>query len=154
MKSLLDVADKDIVPMSKEDAMLFVNITFTEVLTNLPIFKARDWEEQPLMEKAPFLLKILLNRAGIFAHEMEMNIMVPTFLSSISKTPGEAVMWAYTLYKLWLEIGVPITMVELTNKFPQGFPSESAMEEIWNSQKGRSNGIDVDNMLDYEKYWK
>lgn len=67
---------------------------------------------------------------------------------------GNAVLWAYACKQMHDKTRKKITMTELANFFPMGFPTEEAMHACWDSQKGYNMGLkNVDNYLDSREAW-
>ncbi len=105
--------------------------------------------------KNTFMFRVFKNRLEAYAPDVICGNAPFVFLVCLCKTPAEAVMWAYTLKHMSiLEHGEKITIKTLTKYFPTGFPKESTMHSCWDNQKGRANGVDGDNLLDYPEYWK
>ena len=67
--------------------------------------------------------------------------------------PGMAVMWAFMLYVMWSEGGgSTLRLQDWAYYFPDGVPTESAMQEAWDYQKGHVHGLKEDNLLD-TRHW-
>lgn len=62
--------------------------------------------------------------------------------------PGRMVMWAYTLYREFKKKSTPVTLKSLCHTFGSGFPDAKAYQTMWENQKGRTHGVEVDNLLD------
>lgn len=103
----------------------------------------------------PFLTRILIKRLVITGNEEKIaDMSTILFISSLCKTPGDAVLWAWTLWQLYLKLNTTVTLKIVYEEFPMGFPTEEAGHEIWDNQKGYTHGIEVDNILDNGLIWR
>lgn len=59
--------------------------------------------------------------------------------ASISSTPGDCVLWAYTLWCMWRKAGKRITLTEYASAFPVGIPTDNEKLRIWDSQKQQTS---------------
>lgn len=119
-------------PLSEEMSYCFLNmLTFENTKSEIP-------DEV----KNKFLYKVIDGRA----RQIGLDITNPAkvFLMFLTKSPGAAVMYLYALRSK----GVSCSMDSIADLFPAGFPSEAALEDLWDQQKGASNGVPVDNCLD------
>lgn len=73
--------------------------------------------------------------------DMDVSVAVQMFCSSMCKTFGQAVMWAYTLNELSVDTNRPVDMTALAMGFPWGFPSAKEYDRAWVSQKVKSHDI-------------
>jgi hypothetical protein len=77
------------------------------------------------------------------------------FISMLCKTPGDAVMWAYTLYLMWCDKGgdkdQPLDLEIFTEYFPWGVPEADEYKVIWDEQKDPDSPLS--NLLDNQKLW-
>ena len=89
---------------------------------------------------------IMKNRIQLSGgHVIEESVLIFLALSCV-RTPGDAVMWAYTLTKM-VEKGGDLSMDDFVAEFPMGFPGESETLRIWEAQK--ELGAPSGNWLDY-----
>ncbi len=88
-----------------------------------------------------------------FSHT-PVSMAVGAFLSYLSKgSPGNAVMWAYAMNRLYKEKRQTINMSLLADAFPWGFPSEDEQIRLWRAQKGEMHNSECDNMVDQAETW-
>lgn len=130
--------------MSKEETMAFLTLSL-EGLDRIP--------EDAIKEvKGSLFYKIVESRLEIQGAKATDDVLV--FLSTLkeSSTPAVAVMWAYTIWAIYFksEKKEPVTLEDLTWKFPNGFPIEDSLREAWDEQKitGPRENFESDNLLD------
>jgi hypothetical protein len=86
------------------------------------------------------------------AYQVPVSIRVRLICSEMCSNPGECVVMAWTLAKIYSEIKRTVTMDDLfMGPFGNGFPdldNKEAGQKLWDSQKGFNNGQDCDNLLD------
>ena len=88
--------------------------------------------------KALFQYQLGAKRAELMGLAFQDNAMA--FLSLMCETPGAIVMYL----SAFRAKGIPVTMSEIVNQFPMGFPSKESLSQMWGKQKGQT----VDNELD------
>jgi hypothetical protein len=76
---------------------------------------------------------------------------VLVLVSALCTSPGQAVLWAYTLAAL--AASKLYTLEDWCETFPVGTPTEEAISKLWDHQKGFKHGIEADNLLDNPDYW-
>lgn len=137
--------------MDKEDTVLFINLLMLEN-------KNERYEELKNALKDSPISQIIRSRLSLYKEEDSYNIVSPYLLAWLENltggSPGKAVMWAHTLKEIHKKIDKTITINSISLNFPLGFPSEEGYSYVWNSQKGRSQNIEVDNVLDTNMAWK
>lgn len=74
------------------------------------------------------------------------------WLSDISDRPGDAVLWAFTIARRTKELGRTYTFADWALDFDR-LPTDEDREHIWDSQKGYSLGVNVDNAVDVMEWW-
>lgn len=79
---------------------------------------------------------------------LEVSDQAKVFLMFETKSPGTAVMYLYALRSKFTSV----TMNDLANVFPNGFPTEDTLEKMWDKQKGYTYNDSVDNYLDGLKF--
>ena len=92
--------------------------------------------------KALFQYQLGAKRAEVMGLAFQDNAMA--FLSLMCETPGAIVMYL----SAFRAKGIPVTMSEIVNQFPMGFPSKESLSQMWDKQKGET----VDNELDAIKW--
>ena len=74
---------------------------------------------------------------------------VKAFISSLACNVGTVVMYAYALKYLAQKRGVEVlTMEDIVQGFPFGFPDQDSLQKQWGAQKGFALGQEFDNLLD------
>lgn len=137
IQSFLDYTDK-VQPMSAAISRIFLII-----LTETP---------QAMVDEIFELLpatRILANRIPKESSE-KIDREVVAFCGCLCESPGDSVMWAYTLHLLSKKY-TRVTISVLAEEFPEGFPTKEARELVWESQK--RPGQRPDNWLDYAETW-
>lgn len=89
--------------------------------------------------------------------EVEVAPSVLVFCASLCRTPGDAVMWAYTLSVAYWQHRQPVSMDHFaTRMFPFGVPDSGGTvgQRAWEAQKGYNNNIECDNLLDVPAFWE
>jgi len=123
-------------PMTREESDMFIMLCMSE--------------NTPLKEDVPFVFKVLKQRlewAGFDQCVSDNTILWCSYLAN--GNPGKVVMWAWQLAYLSKEVyNSPISMVQWTDQFPYGVPTDEIYEATWGLQK--NGGV---NLLDNAKYW-
>lgn len=160
--SFLDLDPEHIEPMSEEDSMVFLSLamtdqpnpTFHEFMDNTGLI-----EEIPKEVTQHLSVRILESRTkGL----VDFSTNCGMWIATICDTPGDAVMWAYTLACLKANrvdadpiMEDVITIRALGEIFPYGFPTKKGREIVWEQQKGYTHGVNtVDNFLDRKEIWE
>lgn len=90
-----------------------------------------------------FLAQVINKRADFI--NLKLSDYLKIFLATLIKSPGESTMFLYYLKAKQLEQdNKEFSMTEITKIFPEGFPTEAALEKLWHEQKME----DHKNMLD------
>lgn len=129
--------------LSKEDGSLLFQLFF--------LSKDAPLAEIPQKDK-PFLYQVIEKRIK-FCFDYQINdVALLLFLTSIAKNPAVAVMYCWYL-QYWAKTNnvKEINLMTFCEKiFPMGFPSETQMSSIWQSQKvDRKGKSGSDNLVDY-----
>lgn len=130
-------------PMTKEEASIFVNVSFSEKVCKAPL------EEEPDIV-IPAGLQILRGRckgAGIQVSEWTL-----LWLTMLCDSPGKCVMWAHSLVHATRKLGKVITIAEWTELSPNGVPTEQAYQDFWAAQK--KHDAPSNNYLDTQEAWE
>lgn len=148
--SYLDAPASTRIPMTEDQSLLFAECVLAEA--NKPDFL--------FTEKQAALLgpigEIFYHRLQV-AGPVEITMPLALFLCFMSDgIPGEAVMWAYTMNRMYLRKGSlsMLTIGDLSNAFPWGFPDENERHRLWDAQKGHEHGENCDNMVDQKLTWE
>lgn len=145
VKSLLDFKDK-CQAMTEEQSRDFV-MCFLEENQD----KKMSEEAMSKLEN-DFSYKLMSKRLKMA--KVPVSIWALLFLTTLCNSPGKLVMYAYVCCIIFKKNGRGVTIQDLAEEFPVGFPTEDATRECWDSQKGLEHGIkNVDNLLDTREPW-
>jgi hypothetical protein len=100
--------------------------------------------------------KILSTRMPVSLFKERIEDRLKIWIAAVCRTPGEAVMWAYTLCVMAKELSpAQVTFADWCEKyFPAGLPDQESMRKIWDYQKGFTHGMKgVDNLIDNPELW-
>lgn len=125
--------EQPVMPMNEQISAMFFNMTVMENQQrklNIPEIQNQ------------FLYQLIEKRAEYIG--LELSDQAKVFLMFETKSPGTAVMYLYALRSKFTSV----TMNDLANVFPEGFPTEDTLEKMWDKQKGYTYGAKVDNYLD------
>lgn len=123
--------------MTHSEAELFIAITMNQ--------RSGKNKQVPAEVAEHISYKIIEQRAGYVGLKIDPWAIV--WLMHLSKSPGECVMWVYALRCRKQEV----KFEDFTDWFPFGFPTDAALRDCWEAQKGSFNddsGIRSDNRLD------
>jgi|KBSSwiStaDraftv2_1062776.scaffolds.fasta_scaffold00022_305 hypothetical protein len=160
LKSLLDFrAKEDIEPMTPDQSLMFLQLLAAESedekegkLTPFDRTNLANNRHASVIAKVSegFGFKVF---AGRMHESTQLTIEVFFYVLNLCKGPGDAVMWCYTLHRLYGQDQELITLTSIANEWPWGFPTEDARHRCWISQKGYSHGVDIDNLIDRGVFW-
>jgi len=146
-------------PMDDDTSMLFLNLTVAEMAIKSGR-KPDDTSEMDAKLSDAFHYQVLKKRLEVFKQHfsptLDVGILPQIFCALISKTPAEAVMWAFTLNEIFVKTGQPVTIQSLVDEFPYGFPTAMEVERLWDAQKIKrddKNPWSSDNAVDDFKNW-
>ena len=119
-------------PMSKEVTSGFMACIFME----------KDGDVVPPELEKTFSYQVVMKRAEFVG--LHMTKAVAGFISVLSRSPGDAVMYVYALkYAQERDHLTLITTETLANLFPMGFLTDAARHTAWDAQKdGGANVLD------------
>jgi len=151
IKSLTDVPSNQRVPMSMEQSEVFIKCMMADIQ------EIKIATDEQVRDNHP-ILQILWDRLSLSCrnngYEPRVTLPALLFLAYMSRTPAEAVMWAYTLFQMMKKYDI-IGVTVLSLEFPMGFPVDAGILAIWDAQKKYEFGIEdsglgfrSDNMLD------
>jgi hypothetical protein len=133
-------------PMDEETSKLFIKCTLIELQ------QQEEFTKQIAYEELGICGKIFWDRLNLYGGKVSL----PTAIIAITLSkglPGNLVMWAFTLARLYKAAEKMVTISDLAEVFPAGFPTEDGELEIWDAQKGHEWGERaIDNMLDNPDY--
>ena len=101
-----------------------------------------------------FLFQVLKKRLQHFQTPVTDHLIA--FISLIIDNPAKAVMWAYTLNKMYKkrQQKIDIKIFSDYEYFADGIPTEEEYKRIWGSQKVKSEFTKSDNALDDPENWQ
>jgi hypothetical protein len=138
MKSLLDATERE--PMTPSQTEMMMKLM---LMPGLPGAMLADMRQKSLA--------FAIIESRLEAVDAEVAPQVQVFISMKCKSPGDAVMWAYTLTVMYVNHGRQVDLGMLAEEFPMGFPTEKAASEIWDSQK--QEGAPLGNGYDQMDQW-
>lgn len=143
---------KAVSPMDKRLSEIFLQATLLEMQEKRN-GGIRDFTEEDASQMG-FPGKLLWSRLQIYGRGESKISMACVLVSVIQcENPGDIVMWAFTLNRLYLEQQRTVTVGDLAEAFPIGFPNAKGREEVWDAQKISNWGVELDdhndNMLDH-----
>jgi hypothetical protein len=147
MLSLLDT--KEFTGLDENAAKTLVTLCLLE---KTPKFKDAEHEFHHEMMNNDIMYRMLVNRLEVFSPDTTVSTTALALVSTIAGKPGILVMWAYTLHLIARKFPTPrvLTIADITQMFPTGFPTSSEYKRIWDSQKAATLGS---NLLDFRETW-
>jgi hypothetical protein len=138
--------DRKTEPMTEEQSRMFMTCVMADIT-------GPDEEKDAKVREAfedHLGAQVFLRRLEVTG--TEVSVPLTLFLLSMCKTPGDAVMWAYTVHAIAVTHGLDkVSTNELAEAFPMGFPTEESIEQAWGSQK--KEGEPAGNMVDNWDNW-
>ena len=127
-------------PMDNETSEIFVKL----ILSKNSSYEIAE-------EEKPFIYKLLQKRI-LAVHDYQVDDRILIFLSWICKSSGVGVMYCWYLqYESKKHNTKKISFELFAEIFGSGFPSENALQKLWEEQKVNKVGLFSDNLLDYPK---
>lgn len=151
--------DCDVAAMNEKLSHRFIAMSKLPEDSKLIISSYRD------LQKESFPFAVMLKRIEVYKtdnYELQnvLDKSMLVFIGLLFKTPGDAVMWAYTLNYIYLlnvkynkSFSGKVTMQTIAETFPMGLPTEKSLQECWDKQKGKNMGEDCDNWIDNFDNW-
>jgi hypothetical protein len=143
IKSLLDCERKDMKNMTEDQSMVFMTAMMAEKKMDELPDELLDWPIQLMV-------------ARLKPNNIPVSLWTLFFLSSLCPNrfhPAKLVMYAHACVEIYKKVKEEVNIEHVANEFPFGFPSDKAMREIWEGQKGFNNQMDCDNILDTPESW-
>lgn len=137
--------------MTEIESRMFVLLCLHERAKVIHDERAKDIHEDIVNS---FLYQILKKRLQYFDVPVTEHLIA--FISLIIDRPAKAVMWAYTLNRMFKERQreIDIKIFSDYGYFADGIPTEEEYQRIWDSQKVKSEFPKSDNALDDPDYWQ
>ena len=146
--------------MTESQSKLFINLMFAEKAPENAHLTSMTVDELLAFAKQEGAMDVFV--FAIFAQRLKAaqvenvrySYFTVLFLASLCTTPGAAVLWAWSLFRATVKGGAEkaITVYRLADSFPMGFPTDEAIHEAWDAQKGEP-GSGIDNRLDRSEAW-
>ena len=140
-----------VVPMTREQTELMMRVYLREMDAPPVAFDFLHEDKWDATMAKMFAFQVFQRRIAINAPDTQMTLGVMLFVLSMCDRPGQVVMWAYTMHRLYQREKSLITMAVLCCAFPFGFLSEEGEHVAWDAQKRR--GGFGDNGVDKAEYW-
>jgi|TARA_R110000787_G_scaffold11722_1_gene38394 hypothetical protein len=135
-----------VTPMTLETTELFMRLIMIEKDGSMPNLEETG-DELPFAMK---LIKSFLKNRFTF----RMTEPLQLIMAQISGSAGNVVMYlTYLQYKAKRLDKRTLSIEDLANIFPFGFPTDAVLQDIWDSQKvkrSQVNPMGSDNLLDYQ----
>ena len=139
------------IPMTKEQSEMFIKCFFADQTAKT---KGETFNLS-IAEQCGALGQILFYRLDVA--KVPVSVGLAIFLMQMSNgSPGELVMWAYTMNRIYDKQRKLLTMDVLSEHFPWGFPHEKERHRLWDAQKVHEHGREfhgTDNMVDLTETW-
>jgi hypothetical protein len=149
--SFLDLKADELRRMDADEAKALINVSiipeFNEPVSaqQVQAILTKDGEL-----KLPFGLAVLIQRLTLTQAKYAPAVVMMAGI--LSNSPGDAVMWAYTLFLL-AQHNNAVTLDDLImGPFAEGFPTDEAKARIWDAQK--KPGAPLGNLLDAKETWE
>jgi hypothetical protein len=143
--SLLDTTHDERMPMSKD---------ITTLLLALMTNGSDDGAYDPGSALSRHFVtspihNIFLSRIKAYAPDAKFSDGIAAFVPALCDRPGFVVLWCHTIFKMWQKNpDRPVSLGDLCETFPMGFPTDCGAERIWGAQKDRGA-----NLIDDPKNW-
>lgn len=161
--------------MTPKESELFLAMLFAEQAHG-PLIVRLDDANRPFLESPPsdttkreafenllrsvgqsFPHLVMLRRLQVVVPRVKLSVPAWVILGAMCKSPGEAVMYAFGMTRLWdremtkspLKV---ITVEHLAHTFPNGFPNDKALNALWEEQK--DSAAPLGNLLDTTEVWQ
>lgn len=144
--SYLDSQDN--VPMTRDASEQYMKCMFAEMEDSGALLTEKD------AKGWGFAGQVLESRLRHTNPEVKVGKYAALFLMAQCSAVGQVVMWAWTLNRIYSQTRQPVTISELANRFPIGFPSDAEKSRLWDAQKGGAHGLPFDNLVDEEYFWQ
>lgn len=140
VKSLLDVPEEQRGVLSDADASMFMRASTLDAKPTVFTRNAPDFDK--FFKEGG---EIFLDRLDLDGTKVSVAVGLWIVYYCTHEAPGEKrvpnlILWAYTLNRIRRKQKCEmVTMTELADEFPFGFPTQEGMDEIWESQKVSPN---------------
>lgn len=131
-------------PMTDSESRLFLTLMFQQDVVGTPEELRAGLVEKFGKDAEIFQLSVMLQRLEYARPIQSYSLHSILFVCDISDRVGVVVQWAYTLFEETRKAGQVVDMKLLADLFPNGFPTSSGYEEVWDEQKiGGANWLDL-----------
>lgn len=119
-------------------------------IENIFLFLLMADPDKKLNTEKPFLYKVIEKRVQYCFNYAINDARLIMILCILAVSPGCAVMYlTYLQYYCKNKSKKTLTIEDLGNIFPRGFPCEDDLHKLWDAQKVKPNRGGSDNLLDY-----
>lgn len=142
------LVDVDSRPMTEDETGMLVQCMMME---NQNFTKGQDKEIDTGLESS-MGYKIFDKRLEVAG--IEVTLPLAMFLVSLCDSPGNVVMWAYTVnvIRVARNIEGPVTVSDFAEAFPMGIPTDEGLQKAWEEQKV-NDGSMTGNLVDNFENW-
>lgn len=136
-----------------------MDATITELMLNLMLMKPGQAKEMQASLETLFVYKVMASRLTHHVGPGIASTQAFAILCAQTTSPGIAVMYAHTLYAIYLKNDKRhVTLGDVMDVFPDGFPREE-LSKAWDAQKVPTDlradpTFGGDNALDNQNYWQ
>ena len=155
-----------IVPLSETTSRVFLTLTMLEAKGDTAAIQDIAGKLQSFPQ-----FMILDKRLQAYSRYADrIPVQTRILCAFLCKSPGEAVMWAWTLHRMAADLeqaeqedklGLPYGLVNIhrwVQAFPMGAPDDDGYAGVWDQQKclpaPDAGSMSPDNLLDYPQLWK
>jgi hypothetical protein len=145
---------KDVVPMTTEQSEALLKLGLLEIRFPGPAATYALSKMHDDMIRSVEHYRLLHKRME--AHQVRATLATQLMVCFLFDNPADCVLWCFTLATMFKEHRWrPVTLENLVNAFPMGFPSPNEFEEAWRAQKMTKAERTTlnDNWLDVAASW-
>lgn len=132
-------------PMTMDESKFFITLEFTPYER----LNAEFLDHKSLKENLAF--QILKGRLAEVGVTPEPKLLI--WLTTLCKTPGDAVLWAFTVARRTVDLAHAYTFIDWIMDFPLGPPTDQERKRVWDEQKGFHLKGKFDNAVDSMNWW-
>lgn len=138
LKSLLDFPDQR--PLTPDETRVFL------------VCCLNSNRQTPLPDVPTDILGYHILHGRLDFAKADVDPWLQMLCTNFSTSPGEAVMWAYTLAEMFHRKASGQLMADdFATFFPMGIPTEAARQSCWEAQKGDGP---LGNLMDKQENWR
>lgn len=143
--SLLDTNHRR--PLSVDEAQLFITLSMSDNREKVGAVFGQAVSMELELGSAGAMLLSTLSRSKFLRIDAGLAIMLVSLSGGI---PGNLVLWSWTMHVIHqTRPGRVLTLLDFSDYFPLGVPSDAGYSEVWSAQKFQGA-----NVLDLLETWK